>query len=118
MQRGFALRLTLIKDSQRLSRLLLILALAYILLAAVGLYCRERFRPGRWCSNNRRKECSLGGLVAYTSAFLAQFSSIGWAGALIAILILHFPVPFGIHLFIFWVYRDYYMIANTKIRFC
>jgi hypothetical protein len=56
---GFALRLTLIKDSQRLSRLLLILALAYILLASIGLYCRERFRPGRWCSNNRRNECSL-----------------------------------------------------------
>jgi hypothetical protein len=59
MRRGFALRLTLIKDSQRLSRLLLILALAYILLAAVGLYCRERFRPSWWCSNNRRNECSF-----------------------------------------------------------
>jgi len=56
---GFALRLTLIKDSQRLSRLLLVLALAYILLTTIGLYCRERFRPGRWCSNNRRDECSL-----------------------------------------------------------
>lgn len=56
---GFALRLTLIKDSQRLSRLLLILALAYILLATIGLYCREHFRPSRWCSNNRRNECSF-----------------------------------------------------------
>jgi hypothetical protein len=56
---GFALRLTLIKDSQRLSRLLLILALAYILLSSIGLYCRERFRSGRWCSNNRQNECSF-----------------------------------------------------------
>jgi hypothetical protein len=56
---GFALRLTLIKDSQRLSRLLLILAIAYILLSSIGLYCREHFRPSRWCSNNRRNECSL-----------------------------------------------------------
>jgi hypothetical protein len=56
---GFALRLTLIKDSQRLSRLLLILALAYILLVTVGLYCRGHFRPSRWCSNNRRDECSF-----------------------------------------------------------
>ena len=56
---GFALRLTLIKDSQRLSRLLLILALAYILLSSIGSYCRVRFRSGRWCSNNRRDECSF-----------------------------------------------------------
>jgi len=56
---GFALRLTLIKDSQRLSRLLLILALAYVLLVAVGFYCRRRFRPRRWCSNNRENECSF-----------------------------------------------------------
>jgi hypothetical protein len=46
----FALRLTLIKGSQRLSRLLLILALAYVLLITVGLYCCKRFRPSRWCS--------------------------------------------------------------------
>lgn len=56
---GFALRLIQIKDSQRLSRFLLILALAYILLVTVGLYAVERFRPGQWCSNNRVGECSL-----------------------------------------------------------
>jgi hypothetical protein len=56
---GFALRLTLVRDSQRLSRLLLILASAYILLVAVGLYCCKRFRPSRWCSNNRLGECSF-----------------------------------------------------------
>jgi len=56
---GFALRLIQIKDSQRLSRFLLILALAYILLVTVGLYAAKRFRPGQWCSNNRAGECSL-----------------------------------------------------------
>jgi hypothetical protein len=56
---GFALRLTLIKDSERLSRFLLILALAYILLVTIGLYATKRFRPRQWCSNNRVKECSL-----------------------------------------------------------
>ena len=56
---GFALRLIQIKDSQRLSRFLLILALAYILLVTVGLYAAKRFRSGQWCSNNRAGECSL-----------------------------------------------------------
>jgi hypothetical protein len=56
---GFALRLIQIKDSQRLSRFLLILALAYIFLVTVGLYAAKRFRPGQWCSNNRAGECSL-----------------------------------------------------------
>jgi hypothetical protein len=56
---GFALRLTLIKDSSRLSRFLLILALAYILLATIGLYMHRHFGPGQWCSNNRVGECSL-----------------------------------------------------------
>lgn len=56
---GFALRLIQIKHSQRLSRFLLILALAYILLVTVGLYASKRFRPSQWCSNNRAGECSL-----------------------------------------------------------
>jgi hypothetical protein len=56
---GFALRLIQIKDSERLSRLLLVLAFAYILLVAIGFYAQRRFRPGQWCSNNRRTECSL-----------------------------------------------------------
>jgi hypothetical protein len=56
---GFALRLIQIKDSQRLGRFLLILALAYILLVTIGLYATQRFRPGQWCSNNRLGECSL-----------------------------------------------------------
>lgn len=56
---GFALRLTMIKSSERLSRFLLILALAYILLVTIGLYMRKHFRPSQWCSNNRIGECSF-----------------------------------------------------------
>jgi hypothetical protein len=56
---GFALRLTQIQDSQRLSRFLLVLAWAYILLVAIGLYAAKTFRSGQWCSNNRQGECSL-----------------------------------------------------------
>ena len=56
---GFALRLSMIQDPRRLERLLLILALAYILLVAVGLHCLRRYCPSRWCSNNRVGECSL-----------------------------------------------------------
>ena len=56
---GFALRLIQIKDSERLSRFLLICAFAYTFLVAVGLYAAKRFRPGQWCSNNIRTECSM-----------------------------------------------------------
>ena len=49
----------MIRDPQRLSRLLLVLALGYLLLVAVGLYCQKHYRPGYWCSNNRKTECSL-----------------------------------------------------------
>jgi hypothetical protein len=55
---GFALRLTLIKDTDRLSRFLLILALAYILLVTIGLYAGKVFHPRRRCSNNCVSKCS------------------------------------------------------------
>jgi len=56
---GYALRLTLIGDRQRLERLLLVLAIAYWLLLAVGLHARKSYPPSRWCTNNRPNECSL-----------------------------------------------------------
>ena len=59
LRNGFALRLTLIKSPQRLNRLLLILALAYLLLVMVGLYASNTYPSGHWCSNNRKGECSL-----------------------------------------------------------
>lgn len=56
---GYALRLTMIQDRQRLERLLLVLAMAYWLLLAIGLYARKTYPPSRWCTNNRANECSL-----------------------------------------------------------
>jgi hypothetical protein len=56
---GFALRLIQIQDSQRLSRFLLILAMAYLLLVTMGLYAADHWRAGQWCSNNRAGQCSL-----------------------------------------------------------
>jgi hypothetical protein len=55
---GFALRNTQIKHPDRFDRLLLILVLAYVLLAAIGLVARRQHRPGAWCSSNRANECS------------------------------------------------------------
>ena len=59
LRNGFALRLTLVKDPRRLERLLLVLAVAYLLLVAIGLHCSKRYLSGQWCSNNRPEECSL-----------------------------------------------------------
>jgi len=59
LRNGFALRLTLIQSPPRLNRLLLILALAYLVLVMVGLYGSTTYRSGQWCSNNRDGECSL-----------------------------------------------------------
>ena len=56
---GFALRLSLVKSPQRLERLLLILALAYWLLMAIGRDASLSYRPGSWCSTNRPGQCSF-----------------------------------------------------------
>jgi hypothetical protein len=57
-QFGYALGQTQITRPDRLERLLLILVLAYLLLAGLGLWCRRNLPPRRWASNNRRRECS------------------------------------------------------------
>jgi len=56
---GFGLRLNLIREPKRLERMFLVLAFAYILLVAVGLEASRKHPSGRWCSNNRKRECSL-----------------------------------------------------------
>jgi hypothetical protein len=56
---GWALRQTKITKPERLDRLLLILALAYVLLIGLGLRARERHRPGMWCSSNNPCQCSV-----------------------------------------------------------
>lgn len=56
---GSALRLTQLTRADRLDRLLLILALAYILLTGLGTIARARWRPGVWCSSNDEQQCSV-----------------------------------------------------------
>jgi hypothetical protein len=56
---GWSLRDTKITKPDRLDRLLLILAIAYLLLCGVGLIAKERFTPAEWCSTNRQIECSI-----------------------------------------------------------
>jgi hypothetical protein len=56
---GWSLRDTQITKPARIDRLLLILAIAYLLLCGVGLLALARFDPSTWCSTNRRRECSI-----------------------------------------------------------
>lgn len=56
---GWALRNTRIQYADRLDRFLLILALAYLLLAGLGLQARLDFEPSAWCTNKRKSECSV-----------------------------------------------------------
>jgi hypothetical protein len=56
---GWSLRDTQITKPDRLDRLLLILAIAYLLLCGIGLTAKEFLTPSAWCSTNRDKECSI-----------------------------------------------------------
>lgn len=56
---GWSLRDTKITKPERIDRLLLILAIAYLLLCGVGLIAKTQFRPSAWCSTNRDNECSI-----------------------------------------------------------
>lgn len=56
---GWSLRDTQITKPERFDRLLLILAIAYVLLCGVGLLAKQQFRPSEWCSTNRDIECSV-----------------------------------------------------------
>jgi len=55
---GWSLAKTRITRPDRLDRLILILALAYLLLVALGLWCRQHCPPRTWASNNRPRELS------------------------------------------------------------
>ena len=46
-------------EAGRFDRLLLILALAYLLLVGLGLRARRRYRAGMWCSSNDPDQCSV-----------------------------------------------------------
>jgi hypothetical protein len=56
---GWSLRDTRITRPDRLDRLLLILAIAYVLLCGIGLLAKKQFTPSDWCSTNRQIECSI-----------------------------------------------------------
>jgi hypothetical protein len=56
--RGWSLAKTQVKRADRLDRLILLLALAYVLLVAVGLWCRKHLDPRLWCTNRRQRELS------------------------------------------------------------
>ena len=56
---GWSLRDTKITKPDRLDRLLLILAIAYLLLCGIGLIAKAQFTPSAWCSTNRDNECSI-----------------------------------------------------------
>jgi hypothetical protein len=56
---GWSLRDTQITKPERLDRLLLILAIAYLLLCGIGLLAKKEHEPSAWCSTNRQIECSI-----------------------------------------------------------
>jgi hypothetical protein len=56
---GWGLRDTQVTKPERLDRLLLILAIAYLLLCGVGLIAKRQFAPSAWCSTSRDHECSI-----------------------------------------------------------
>lgn len=50
---GWSLRDTQITSADRLDRLILVLALGYLLLCGVGLLGRDQFKPKAWCSASK-----------------------------------------------------------------
>jgi hypothetical protein len=55
---GWSLRDTQVKTPRRLDRLLLVLALAYLLLCGIGLIARATRRPSAWSSSSK-EQCSI-----------------------------------------------------------
>jgi len=55
---GQSLRDTRIRHANRFDRLLIVVALAYLLLVGLGLQARLDHDPSAWCTNRRARECS------------------------------------------------------------
>jgi hypothetical protein len=53
---GYGLRHVRLKRAEHLDRLLLILALAYLVLCGLGLYALGHLPPRPWCANHRKGE--------------------------------------------------------------
>ena len=49
---------TRVTRADRLDRLILVAAPAYVLPVALGLWRRDHLDPRRWCTNRRRRELS------------------------------------------------------------
>jgi hypothetical protein len=56
---GQSLRHTRIGRPDRFDRFLLVVALAYVLLAGLGLAAKLDHDPSAWCTNRRARECSV-----------------------------------------------------------
>ncbi len=56
---GWGLRHMRLHTAAALDRLLLILAIAYLILCGLGLLALKRCAPREWCSNNRACECGV-----------------------------------------------------------
>lgn len=55
---GWSLRDTQFKTPERLDRLLLVLAIAYLLLCGLGLIARRTLKPADWCASSK-EQCSV-----------------------------------------------------------
>jgi hypothetical protein len=55
---GWSLRDTQLTTPERLDRLLLVLAIAYLLLCGLGLIARKTHKPSAWCSSSK-EQCSV-----------------------------------------------------------
>lgn len=55
---GWSLRDTQLSKPARLDRLMLILAIAYLLLCGLGLMARQKHKPSSWCSASK-DQCSI-----------------------------------------------------------
>jgi hypothetical protein len=55
---GWSLRDTQLKSAERLDRLLLVLAIAYLLLCGLGLIAQRTRRPADWCASSK-EQCSV-----------------------------------------------------------
>lgn len=55
---GWSLRDTRLSAPDRLDRMLLVLAIAYLLLCGLGLLARQKHKPSCWCSSTK-EQCSI-----------------------------------------------------------
>jgi hypothetical protein len=92
---GWGLRQLKVSSAQRLERVLLVLAFAYLLLLLVGLVCRERLSAKHWASavSKKKHQCSvfvigrlmhdkvtfpLGHLLSMLDATLREIAELNW----------------------------------------